>query len=108
MAEEKKHARHGFTHTHVEHHKDGSHTVTHLHHKGGEHDVKHAVADLDGVHDSMEDHLGTPNPGEAEADAGQHGVPEPEASAAGLPAPPAGAATLPAQGAPTLGAGPGA
>lgn len=86
MAEhKKKHAGHGFTHSHIEHHKDGSHTVHHQHEDGPEHDVKHAAADLDGVHDSMEDHMGTPNPGEAEANAG----PAPAAPAA-LPAGPAG------------------
>lgn len=88
-----KNMKHGFTHSHIEHHSDGSHTIHHFHHKGPEHDVKHAVADLDGVHDSMQDHLGTPNPGEASADAGDHGVPPPMAGAAGLPAP------APAQGA---------
>ena len=87
MAEEKKkkHAGHGFTHSHIEHHKDGSHTVHHVHEDGPHADVKHAAADLDGVHDSMEDHMGTPNPGEAEANAGDHGVPAPQAGPAGLP-----------------------
>lgn len=84
-------AHHGFSHTHVEHHADGSHTVHHVHHAGPHKDVKHAVPHLDGLHDSMQDHLGMPNPGEAEADAGQHGVAPPEAAAAGLPAPAAGA-----------------
>lgn len=89
MAEEKKskHAHHGFTHSHVEHFKDGSATVHHVHHEGPHKDVKHAAADLDAVHDSMQDHLGMPNAGEAEAEAGQHGVPAPQAAAAGLPAP---------------------
>ena len=64
-------------HTHIEHHADGSHTVHHEHEDGSMHDVKHAVADLDGMHDSMQDHLGTPNPGEAEANEGS------EAAAAG-------------------------
>lgn len=73
----KKHAGHGFKHTHIEHHADGSHTVHHEHEDGSMHDVKHAVADLDGMHDSMQDHLGTPNPGEAEANEGS------EAAAAG-------------------------
>jgi len=95
MAEEhkkKKHAGHGFKHTHIEHHKDGSHTIHHQHEDGAAHDVKHAAANLDAMHDSMQDHLGTPNPGEAEADMGQHGVPAAQAAPAGLPAgaPPAG------------------
>jgi hypothetical protein len=97
MAEEKKkkHAGHGYKHTHIEHHKDGSHTVHHAHEDGAASDKKHAVSDLDGVHDSMQDHLGTPNPGEAGADAGNHGVPTAQAGPAGLPmgapaGPPAG------------------
>lgn len=49
-------AKHGFTHTHVEHHSDGSHTVHHVH-KNPEKDVKHAVADLEAVHQSMHDNL---------------------------------------------------
>jgi hypothetical protein len=87
MADEKKkkHAGHGFTHTHVEHHKDGSHTVHHQHEDGPDHDVKHAAASLDHLHDSMQDHLGSPNPGEAAADAGDHGVPAEQAAPAGLP-----------------------
>jgi hypothetical protein len=48
---------HGFTHTTVHHHKDGSHTVHHHHEKGPEHDVEHAVADHDGMMDSMHEHL---------------------------------------------------
>ena len=88
MAEhkKKKHAGHGFKHTSIEHHHDGSATVHHQHEEGPEHDVKHAAADLDGVHDSMEDHLGQPNPGEAEANAGDHGIPEEQAVSAGIPA----------------------
>jgi len=79
------HKKHGFHSTHVEHHKDGSHTVHH-HHEKPEHDVKHAVADLDGLHDSMQSNLGEPNPGEAQANEGLHGVPAPQAGPAGLPA----------------------
>ena len=60
MAEEKKEHKkhHGFTHTHIEHFKDGSASVHHVHHEGPHKDVKHAAADLDAVHDSMQDHLG--------------------------------------------------
>jgi len=79
---------HNFTHSHHEHHEDGSITVHHVHKDGPHKDVKHAAADLDAAHDSMEDHLGTPNPGEAEAEAGPQ--------AAGASAPPA---PLPAMGA---------
>jgi len=87
MAAKSPVAHHGFIHSHHEHHPDGSITVHHVHHEGPHKDVKHAVADLDGAHDSMQDHLGVPNPGEAQADAGQHGVAPPAAAAAGLPAP---------------------
>jgi len=84
MAEKRKHAGHGFKHTKVTHHKDRSHTVKHEHEDGVSH-AEHAVSNLDGVHDSLQDHLGAPNPGEAQADAGQHGVPEEHATPAGLP-----------------------
>ena len=88
MAEgKKKHAGHGFKHTHVEHHHDGSATVHHQHEDGPEHDVKHAVGNLDEMHDSMQQHLGTPNPGEMAANAGDHGVPAAAAGPAGLPMP---------------------
>lgn len=71
MAEDKKkHAGHGFTHTHIDHHSDGSATIHHQHEDGPDHDVKHAVADLDGIHDSMEDNLGDKNIGEDEANQG--------------------------------------
>ncbi len=66
---------HKFSATHVEHHKDGSATVHHKHEEGPHKDVKHAVANLDGLHDSMQENLGQPNPGEAEANAGPVAVP---------------------------------
>ena len=59
------HKHHKFSHTHIEHHHDGSHTVHHQHESDSKMDKKHAVADLDEVHDSMEQHLGMPNTGEA-------------------------------------------
>lgn len=52
-----KHAGHGFTHTEVEVHNDGSATIEHHHEKGADHNVKYAVTDLDGMHDGFEDHL---------------------------------------------------
>ena len=88
MAHEKK-KHHGFTHTHVEHHSDGSSTVHHVHKDGAHKDVKHAVSDLDGMHDSLQDHLGQENPGEAAANMGDHQVPAEHAAPAGLPAMPA-------------------
>lgn len=87
MAEEhkkKKHGGHGYKHTHIEHHDDGSHTVHHEH-EDGKH-KKYAVGDLDQVHDGLQDHLGTPNPGEDMNAAGA-----PMAASAG----PAGAAPPP-------------
>lgn len=67
--------KHSYSHTHIEHHKDGSHTVHHQHESDMKKDVKHAVPDLDGMHDSMEEHLGQPNQGEdmEAAEAGQAG-----------------------------------
>ena len=54
------HAGHGFTHTEIEHHDDGSHTITHYHEGGEDKHKKHAKMDLDGMHDSLEDHLRHP------------------------------------------------
>jgi hypothetical protein len=82
-----KHPHHKFTHTHIEHHPDMSSTVHHVHKEGPHADVKHAAMDLDSVHDSLQDHLGAPNEGEAEADMGQHGVSAEQAGPAGLPMP---------------------
>jgi hypothetical protein len=65
MAEKAPH--HGFKSTHIEHHSDGSHTIHHQHHEDSAKDKHHAVADLDQVHDKLEDNLGEPNAGEAEA-----------------------------------------
>ena len=86
--------KHKYMRTTIEHHGDGSHTVRHHHMDGEKHDKTHAVgADmgLDGVHDSLQDHLGSPNSGETAADAGMHGVPAEQAAPAGLPMSPAGA-----------------
>ena len=55
-----KHAGHGFVKTSVEHHPDGSMTVHHMHEDGEGSHVKRAVMDLDGLHDSLEEHLRTP------------------------------------------------
>jgi len=106
MAEEKKEHKkksskkgHKFRHTHIEHHDDGSATVHHQHEEGPEHDVKHAAANLDGVHDSMEDNLGQPNPGEAEANAGSDAQAAGAAPAGPVAAVPAGPAGMPGVGA---------
>ena len=68
MAEEKKkkHAGHGHKSTHIEHHGDKSHTVRHTHEDGTE--KSYAAADLDGVHDGLEEHMGEPNAGEGEVE----------------------------------------
>ena len=81
MAKHKDH-----THTVIDHHSDGSHTV-HRHHRDGS---KHSSAhhDLDGVHDALEEHVGTPDsPHEEAAEAGDHGIPAEHATPAGLPVP---------------------
>ena len=44
-------------------------------------DTTHSAQDMDQLMDHMQDHLGTPNPGEAEANAGPQAAP-----AAGAPA----------------------
>jgi hypothetical protein len=61
----KPHAGHGYHRTIIEHHGDLSHTVRHEHEDGKSH-KSYAVADLDAVHDGLEDHLGEPNAGEDE------------------------------------------
>lgn len=52
--------KHKFLRTTIEHHDDGSATVHHKHAEGGDKHVKHAVMDLDGIHDSLEEHLRDP------------------------------------------------
>jgi hypothetical protein len=54
------HAGHGFHSTHIELHDDGSATIHHQHSEGSHKDKKYAAADLDGVHDGLEDHLRIP------------------------------------------------
>lgn len=64
--------KHPFSHTVVEHHKDGSHTIHHIHEKHGhahtaptrEGDVKGVAGDHDGMIDHMMDHTSESNPGE--------------------------------------------
>ena len=62
--------KHGFTHMNVEHHGDRSHTVHHVHGDGAHKDVKHAAADLDAVHDSMQQNLNPPAPAPPASEAG--------------------------------------
>jgi hypothetical protein len=63
--------KHKFTHTHVEHHKDGSHTVHHVHEDGPHMDVKGAAKDHDEMMDHIMDHTSEPNPGEELDEAGK-------------------------------------
>ena len=74
--------KHGIKHTHIEHHNDGSHTIRHTMHTGPE--TSHTAPDLDALHDHLEEHMGEPNQGEAEA-MQQAGVAPPQAAAAGIP-----------------------
>ena len=69
----KKH--HSYTHTHVEHHEDGSHTVHHVHKDGPHKDHKSAVPSHDHLMDNMMDHTSAPNPGEDVAAAPAAGAP---------------------------------
>lgn len=67
---------HTHVHTHPEHHPDEDHVS-----QGN-----------DGLASHMLEHMGTPNPGEADADAGQSGIPAAGADPAAAGAAPAGAA----------------
>lgn len=72
--------KHKFSDSHIKHHADGSHTIHHVHEDGPQHDVHHAVANHDGMIDSMMDHTSQMNPGEAEANAGPAGAAPPPAA----------------------------
>ena len=71
----KKHGkRHGEVHTiTTKMADDGTFMMTNQHHPMEDGamvpDTTHTSPDMDGVHDHMEEHMGTPNPGEAEASA---------------------------------------
>ena len=101
--------KHNFSHTVIEHHEDGSHTIHHIHKKHGhvhdvpkrDGDVKGAAADHDSMLDHVMDHTSQPNPGEAAAEAGDHGIPAEHAGPAGIAVPPAAGAAAPAAGAAT-------
>jgi hypothetical protein len=56
---------------------DGKYTHEHHHTHPEHHPVEHHVSDnQEKMIDHMQEHMGEPNPGEAEANAGQSGVPE--------------------------------
>ncbi|HXQ35115.1 MAG TPA: hypothetical protein VN843_13960 [Anaerolineales bacterium] len=52
-----KHAGHGFTHTEIEIHNDGSATMEHHHEKGADFNKRYSKPDLDGIHDGLEENL---------------------------------------------------
>lgn len=64
--------KHHFSHSVVEHHDDGTHTIHHIHEKHGyahtapkrDGDVKGVAGDHDEMMDHMMDHTSAPNPGE--------------------------------------------
>lgn len=71
-------------HMHIKRGHSGGYIVTHKHHFPEIHpDEEHVVPDTDALHDHVEANMGEPNPGEAEADAGQpEAIPQPGASGA--------------------------
>ncbi len=67
---------------------DGKHHIhIHVHTHPDHPDEEHVSTGNDGLVDHMMDHMGEPNPGEAEADAGQSGIPPQSAGAAAQPQP---------------------
>jgi hypothetical protein len=79
-----KHAKtNGHHRTEIEHHPDGSHSITHHHEDGSV--KKYARPDHDGMMDGMMEHTSGPGPEELAAMAGSHGVPGEAAGKAGLP-----------------------
>jgi hypothetical protein len=87
-------------HVQVKKHKTGYHVEHHHTHPGHHPMESHAKSNMDDVMDHLHTHMGEPNPGEAEADGGQHGVPPEMAGPAGLGAgaPAAGASPAPGAG----------
>lgn len=83
----KKHGKVKKIHVHVN--DDDTFSMTHEHHPnedGSQNpDTTHSAQDMDQLMDHMQDHLGTPNPGEAEANAGPQAAPAAVAPAAGAP-----------------------
>ena len=49
------------TSTSIQHHPDGSHTVSHMMKDGSTHPGSGAAADLDGVHDKLQENVGDHN-----------------------------------------------
>ncbi len=78
---------HKYSHTHVTHHADGSHSIHHEHEDGKSH-KDYARGDHDGMMDGMMEHTSEPDAEEGAADMGNHGIEAAEAAKAGIPAPP--------------------
>lgn len=51
-------ASHGIARTMIEHHHDGTHQITHEHMKPGVMPTKHGAANMEALHDHMEEMLG--------------------------------------------------
>lgn len=77
--------KHKYSHTHIIHHPDGSHSIHHEHEEGKH--VDYARGDHDGMMDGMMEHTSEPDGEEASAEAGDHGVDAAMAAKAGLPMP---------------------
>lgn len=66
----------------IEKAKTGGHIITHEHTHPSHHpDEKHVTKGDDELSQHVMANMGTPNPGEASADAGQSGAPDPSAAA---------------------------
>ena len=50
--------KHGVSETHIEHHHDGTHKITHHHIKSGVEATTHGAPDLEALHDHLEEMLG--------------------------------------------------
>lgn len=50
--------KHGVAETRIEHHHDGSHKIMHQHVKPGTESTTHGAADLEALHDHLEEILG--------------------------------------------------
>jgi hypothetical protein len=79
--------KHPYSHTVVEHHNDGSHTIHHIHQKHGhvhnvpvrDGDMRGAAGDHDGMMDHIMDHTSAPNHGE-DKDVNNAALPAPSAA----------------------------
>ena len=67
-------------HTHIEHHydesgKESGHTIRHTPEGGGP-EVSYTAPDMDGVHDGLEQHVGSENAGEGAGDQSAQAQPQ--------------------------------